>query len=212
MKNNYTIIGEKVHIEIKVKGRLMTTVIDLVDLDRVATLGGTWSGDIDSRTGKIYVTKTKRTKRRRERISLQRTILGLRYGDGFIADHLDHNTLNNTRANLRAVSFQRNVKRKLTEISIVRRVVIDGQKHWGVIIHGEIIGTYKDKNEAQIMSVIANMEHFPHLQEFICFDSVLERLGVDLALIPIKRDENGELDYSLVTREMIEKATRRAAQ
>ena len=63
-----------------------------------------------SRTAKSYyaVRSSKRINGKQYNISMAREILGLKHGDKRQADHINHNTLNNRRLNLRIVTHQRN--------------------------------------------------------------------------------------------------------
>ncbi|WP_195536192.1 HNH endonuclease [Bacillus paralicheniformis] len=202
MKNNFTIKDEKVFIDINVKGRTVTTVIDLEDFDKVSSIEGTWSGHVDKNSGKIvcYCHEVKDGKNKK--VLLHRVIMGLEYESKYVVDHLDHNSLNNSRSNLRATSMLRNAKRKNNETSKVRKV---DRKHWGVFVRGELLGTYETKQQAQVMGVIANMEHFPQLEQFQCFDTALTSLGYDISTVPVNRTETGELDFSEVTLDKIRK-------
>ena len=74
------------------------------------------------------------------KIYIHREILGLQKGDELEADHINHNTLNNKRCNLRAVTHQQNainnlgkgihwhkqIKRWIAGIKIDRRLVYLG--------------------------------------------------------------------------------------
>lgn len=195
MKNVFRILGEKVELDIWVKGKTMKTSIDLVDLEKVKQFK--WFGFVDNRSGKIYVMAN----HNKTTILLHRVIMGLENEKGFVVDHLNHNTLDNTRANLKATSFKRNASRKLEGISQVKKV----GKRWGVFVNGKLYGEYETKTDAQVMSVVANMEHFPHLEEFHCWDTVLWRLGFDYASIPVIYKENGERDFSKVSPKTIRK-------
>lgn len=56
--------------------------------------------------------KSKRINGKQYKISMAREILGLKRGDKRQADHIDHDTMNNHRLNLRAVTHQQNTFNK----------------------------------------------------------------------------------------------------
>jgi hypothetical protein len=201
VKNDFRILGDKVEIDIYCKGKKMVTFIDLVDLERVSSFEGNWYGFVDNRSGKIYVKLNQKEKN----ILLHRVIIGLENVKGYVVDHLNHKTTDNTRTNLRATTFVRNAKRKLEEVAQVKKA----GKKWGVYVRGILVGQYLSKEEAQVMSIVANMEHFPELESFHCWDTVLWKLGYDIATAPIKRKENGELDFSQVTPDKIRKVEKK---
>ncbi len=96
------------------------------------------------------------TRRSSER--LHRVVLGLVPGDGLIADHIDHNGLNNTRSNLRIANpseSQWNTRRKCTGSSRYKGVNLDGYTNrWlaRIASHGKQLnlGRFDSEYEAAI--------------------------------------------------------------
>ncbi len=68
-----------------------------------------WSADWNNHTKSFYAARNSRTKNGKIcSVSMAREILGLKCGDKFQADHKNHDTLDNRRANLRIVTSQQN--------------------------------------------------------------------------------------------------------
>lgn len=108
MKNNYRIEGNKVYIELNSRkyGR-METVIDVADFDKVNAYSGTWCVRFDPKMNGFYVRMSVNIDGKRTSVLLHRVVLGLTDPKIF-ADHINHDTLNNTKDNLRAVSGREN--------------------------------------------------------------------------------------------------------
>jgi hypothetical protein len=87
-------------------GRLKAiTYLDAKDADRFGHLA--WY-----LTGTGYAAREQQRDRQRTRIYLHRAILGLTYGDGFQADHINCDRLDNRRENLRVVTNAENKQNK----------------------------------------------------------------------------------------------------
>ncbi|MFE4073408.1 hypothetical protein [Peribacillus sp. YIM B13477] len=173
MKNAFVIKEGKVFIEVYCKGKTVTAIIDEIDFEKVNKFEGTWSGMVTDGTGKVYVFMDRRVKGKRKCFYLHRVIMGLEYDKDFVVDHCSFNTLDNTRSNLKAMSSKRNLVRTNREKAQVRRK----GSSWRVLVRGEIVGEFETKQEALIQSVFANKEHFPELEKFMDFDTILEKLG-----------------------------------
>jgi hypothetical protein len=134
--------------------------ISLADYDRVSQFK--WFAHWDSHTKSFYAVRslylpgegTNGRKFRIRQVSLARFILGLEFGDKRIADHINHDTLDDTRDNLRRAHKQgsgQNQRRRSNNttgfkgVSVYRRngkIVgcIAQIRHAGKTIH---IGVYK---------------------------------------------------------------------
>ncbi|MDM5229344.1 hypothetical protein QUF73_24850 [Cytobacillus sp. NJ13] len=173
MKNSYEIQDNVVFMEINVKGKTMITAFDLVDLERVESIEGTWFGFVDNRSGKVYVALSKKDEdKKRKTILLHRFILGLENEKGFHVDHVNFNTLDNRRGNLKATSPTRNMKRQNNERSKVRK----RGSQWFVVVLGHIVGLHETRKDALIHSVHVDRELFPELEDYVEFETVLKRL------------------------------------
>jgi hypothetical protein len=77
--------------------------VAIVDEADVPLLGPwKWRANWDKTTQSFYAVRTEGWKRKYS-ISMHRTILGLPFGDPRIGDHINHDTLDNRRSNLRIV-------------------------------------------------------------------------------------------------------------
>ncbi len=74
-----------------------------------------WHASWSKRTQSYYVQRWTRVNTRLTVVNVHREILGLVAGDGLIVDHINHDTLDNTRENLRIVTYSQNAQnRRLT--------------------------------------------------------------------------------------------------
>lgn len=84
-------------------------IIDIEDYEKVKDC--TWGIRKATSTGEFYVSTTIIKKTIRENFELQNFLLGK--SKGMMVDHIDHNTLNNRRSNLRLVSSQENARNRM---------------------------------------------------------------------------------------------------
>jgi hypothetical protein len=76
----------------------------LVDEDNAALADFLWRLDRDG----YAIRGVRHANGRRTTRGMHREVLGLGFGDGLMSDHIDHDRLNNTRANLRVVTNAEN--------------------------------------------------------------------------------------------------------
>jgi extradiol dioxygenase family protein len=172
MKNKYEIRGDVVCIFLnRRKGNNLETLIDLADLDKVNKFPGTFYAAFSQTTDSYYATCQESLRNGKQRtVRLHRLLFD--EPDNFIVDHIDHNTLDNRRSNLRLVDHSinmRNLKsaqknnvysdvvgvswRKQTNSWIVR-ITVNGKRIQ--------VGTTKSYDEAVKMSVQARSLYYPH--------------------------------------------------
>ena len=164
MKNNYTIIGDKVHIELQ-KGRF-TTIIDLEDLPIADSFTGTWYANRHA-GNKWYVVGGGNTKKKIKKERLHRLIMG--DPEGMFIDHVDADTLNNTRSNLRVVTPKENTQNTTTQNkSGIRNVYVTEEGNYKVEIYHEgklhYYGTYTDIAKAQKVAEDIRKKVMPYLE------------------------------------------------
>jgi hypothetical protein len=113
LKNNYKICGDKTVIYlVKKDGTILETTISTIDLPKVKEFPNTWFGRWSNRTKSFYVHGNLPKKDgKRETVLLHRFILSANK-DVFV-DHINHDTLNNERENLRFVSNGENQHNRL---------------------------------------------------------------------------------------------------
>jgi len=112
IKNNYEIRGEITAIFLKRKGVITETLISTMDLPIVNSFDGEWKRSYRNGSkevyvyGSFYVKNSFCAKKENTIIALHRFILNTQKGK--MVDHKNHNTLDNTRLNLREVTNAQN--------------------------------------------------------------------------------------------------------
>jgi hypothetical protein len=129
LKNEYEIRGDTVAVLLKkADGNDVECLIDLSDLEFIKEVGTSLTAQYDTRINQNYVRIWLRGKNQEKRLHRFLTDCP----DGYVVDHLDGNTLNNRRSNLRVVTQQENRQnctvRKDTATG-VRGVTIDKKRN-----------------------------------------------------------------------------------
>lgn len=118
VKNKYVIEGNIVRITLNRRdGNDLETIIDLEDLERVLNFKYSWCAAFLIEPKDYYAHSTvykglvngvpKNTT-----IGLQCFILGLEGKDGFYVDHINHNSLDNRKENLRVTTMTNNTRHR----------------------------------------------------------------------------------------------------
>jgi hypothetical protein len=157
MKNDYEIRGDVTAIYLNRKGTKLETLISTSDLEKVKEFPNTWCVIWNAKTRSFYVTgNLPKTNGKRGTVRLHRYILD--DPKGLVIDHINHDTLDNTRDNLRAVTNSENIQNRhganRNNTSGVRGVSWHKQhKKWsahyglnGKLIH---LGLFDDIKEAE---------------------------------------------------------------
>lgn len=112
MKNKYEIRGDVTVIFLERKnGEIIETLIDTLDFEIINSINGKWNAWYDNHTRSYYVKCAVPTGKRKGNIhALHRMILN--EPSNLVVDHINHDTLDNRRSNLRAISKQGNSQNK----------------------------------------------------------------------------------------------------
>jgi HNH endonuclease len=155
-KDSYAVILVR-HID-----ELKECLIDLVDLDKVATPDGTWTAFNES-NGNPYVKQRINGKI----VRLHRLILEVKPGE--IIDHINRNTFDNRRENLRVVSSSGNAQNRVYKSKTgVRNVHKQGNRFRVILkIDGKMkhFGYYGTLEEAEEVAKKKRSEYFPYATE-----------------------------------------------
>jgi len=115
--NEYIIKGEITEIHFQKKKELGFCVIDTEDLQKLIEFDMTWFPHFNYSNKKYYIhaninlVKGRGNKYKNSTISLQTFLVGTRTGSKkirIIVDHIDHDTFNNRKENLRIITNQEN--------------------------------------------------------------------------------------------------------
>lgn len=119
MKNSYSIVSNKVFIEIPHKNNNpFICVIDKHNLRLVKSVPGTWGVRYNQKTKSYYAQTQIRLNGKRIRVNMHRLIA--KTPEGMDTDHLNHDTLNNTEDNLKVttrVENSQNTRKKKNNTS-----------------------------------------------------------------------------------------------
>lgn len=105
LKNGYEIKGDRciIFLRRRYSRELITTTIDAKDLAIASSIAGAWCVSHQGRTHCYVIARIKRGKFLR----LHRLLMDA--PDGMEVDHINHDCLDNRRANLRVVTHQENI-------------------------------------------------------------------------------------------------------
>jgi hypothetical protein len=171
MKNKYEIRGDVTAIFVRYKNENIEALIDTSDLQIVSEMKSTWSYTISSThkyiQGIYYVNK------QMYRVRMHRLVLGLNSDKKVFVDHINHNTLDNRKSNLRIVTNSQNLQNlrvRSNNKSGVRGVCyIKSRKKWiaEVRVDNKItrIGYYDSIGEAENAVIEARARMMPFSQE-----------------------------------------------
>lgn len=172
MKNNYEFRGDHVAISVDYKGHgVLETLISAEDFQKVNSYPHSFITSGYNKTGGIYIRGTKSLDG--ECGLLHRWLLDA--PKGMEVDHINHDTLDNRRENLRIITTAQNQQNRKgaqsnNKTSGIRNV------HWHkktgvwevqVKLNGKkiYIGSYKDIEEAKKAAMEARRRHFPYSNE-----------------------------------------------
>ena len=128
-----------------------------------------WKWYADRPRGSYYATRGGRTKYgKRYLIYMHRELLGLKYKDGYIGDHINRDTLNNCRSNLRVVDCVINTRNHVivsTNTSGYNGVLCHkGNRRWQACITVDCkhihLGYYSNIEDAVVSRKQGEIEHW----------------------------------------------------
>jgi hypothetical protein len=107
MKNKYEIREKHAVVFVNCKGETLETLISLEDLERVKLFPYTWYAHYNKRRN-VYIVSGNfgLTEEGRKRVLLSRWIMNP--SEKLVVDHVNHNTLDNRRVNLRVITDAEN--------------------------------------------------------------------------------------------------------
>jgi hypothetical protein len=175
MKNEYEVIGDITVIHIQCKGKQLKTIIDTEDLPKLD--GMKFRGYFEKKNGEetyyaIATVRTNLTKSKSTTVQLHRLIMNT--PKGLTVDHINNDTLDNRKANLRNVTHAQNCQNRrgcqINSSSGIRGV----HKHkknnrWVASIKSKenkfYLGSFKTKEEAEKVVIEARRKIFPYSVE-----------------------------------------------
>ncbi|MFE4203875.1 HNH endonuclease [Aneurinibacillus aneurinilyticus] len=173
MKNNYEVRGDVTAIYMKCpNGVILETLIETSDLELLKDFQYTWFPKLTR--DKWYAESFIRVSTgKRKRLSLHRKLMGS--PEGFQIDHINHNTLDNRRSNLRIVTNGQNQQnrsgpQKNNKSSGIRGVTWCKQRGKWIAqmgLNGKNInlGGYDDLEVAAKVVAEARKKHMPYSNE-----------------------------------------------
>lgn len=156
MKNKYEIRGEVTAIFINHKGNEFECLINTADLELVSSIKGTWS------MGKgMYAIYRIQKKTDSRIVNMHRMLMDTKNDE--VVDHINHNTLDNCKSNLRNVTHagnMQNMRANKGSASGIRGVHKYRDK-WSARIGTKQLGVFTDKFEAERVVKEARAKHMP---------------------------------------------------
>jgi hypothetical protein len=174
MKNDYEILGEVTVIFLRRRnGDVLKTFIDTDDLSMVQEYPNSWYAYCCKKGNTFYADgHLPMVGGKRKKISLHRWIMNP--SRGLVVDHINHNTLDNRKSNLRVITQgQNNQNRKKIRVeskSGIRGVYWDKKNNkWRSHIQIDrkqiYLGYFTDLSEAELAVKNARVKYMPYSQE-----------------------------------------------
>ncbi|MET3699356.1 AP2 domain-containing protein [Bacillus oleivorans] len=108
MKNDYEIRGETTVIFVSHKGKALEVLVDTEDLPKLQEIPYKWCVRYKPQTNTYYAMANYYEKRKY--IQLHRFLTNAE--DGLVVDHINHNTLDNRKKNLRVITNGQNLQNR----------------------------------------------------------------------------------------------------
>lgn len=174
MKNDYEIRGEVTAIFLKRRnGLVLETLISTTDLEKVKSFPGRWFAMLHGSKSRFYVKGHTPMVRGKQEVHLLHRWL-FDNPKGLVIDHINHNSLDNRRDNLRVITQGQNTQNREGAMknskSGVRGVHWNkkcGKWHAQVGVNNEIIylGLFEDLKEAEQAVINARRKYLPFSQK-----------------------------------------------
>lgn len=172
MKNKYEIRGDITVIFLQCKdGEVVETIIDTADFSKVNSYGGTWHVKRDKRRANQCGSSYVYIEIKHAHHYLSRVLLGA--PKGIVVDHINQNTLNNRRSNLRAVTVAENGQNRKLNVNSTSNFpgvfYRTSRGRWEVSVQFDkrrkYVGHYESFDEAKGASMQARKDAMPFSQE-----------------------------------------------
>lgn len=162
MKNKVVKLNDDVvAIIIVYKEIELQCLIDKEDLDKVSSIRGTWHITVN-RKGHLDGVRTKIQKNGIRKQIWMHNVIMPKKDENNIIDHINHNTLDNRRSNLREITKKENSQNTSVSKSKtgIRNITIDGDKY-RVRINKKSFGRYDTLEEAIEVANLERGKMFP---------------------------------------------------
>lgn len=171
MNNEYEVRGEVTAIFLRYKGKVYETLIDTEDLHLANSYPNTWFMQYDPNTSGYYIIGRWIKDWKTFRYRLHRTIMNAL--DDRVVDHINHDTLDNRKSNLRLITVQQNNQNKKMTVnnkSGVRGVHYEkesGKYKAQITINGKrtSIGRFNNLEDATLAFEVERKKHMPYSNE-----------------------------------------------
>lgn len=174
MKNLYEIQGKITEIILEKKdGSTMSAFIDTADFEIVNDIDSRWYPlECGKYTYAVYTKKVKVGKRGVKSISMHRLIMKAK--KNFYIDHINHETLNNRRSNLREVTCSQNLQNRKGMASNNKSGIrgVSWNKNYNkwcsqIGVKGKTIqlGFFDDIKDAEKVAIEARKKYMPYAKE-----------------------------------------------
>jgi hypothetical protein len=159
MKNQYEIRGDIAVIFVNHKGEKLECLIDADELELVSSVKGTWS------FSKGYVLYRIQKKNESRQINLHRLLMNPEAGK--VVDHINHNTLDNRKTNLRVLAQAENMQNMNANKGSASgiRGVHKYRDKWAARLGTKQLGVFADKFEAEKVVIAARAKYMPYSLE-----------------------------------------------
>ncbi len=122
-----------------------------------------WFAYWHKRTRTYYAVRNSQKSGKRYQVAMARQIMGCKYKDGLIVDHIHHNTLDNRKCNLRLVTCQQNIWNRAKPTKGYKKRLDSKSYHARIIACGRYIslGEYATAKEATDAYLQAKQKYHP---------------------------------------------------